>query len=243
MQVIFGNYGDNTIALIQWAHEHKLSEITVVHIETGWAALSWQKQVEQGQLLAKKYGFNVISLRPQIPFDDLVRDRKSFPNAKFGWCTTFLKTLPLLAWLDEVDDRCEATIVLGSRRADSRARMQLVERINESEHYGDRQLFFPLCHYSDEMRNDLIKRAGFLPLNHRSLECDPCIHSRTSDFIRLEENSIFRIANLEREIETTMFYKPIDALVVEANQKNNNDKNNLLEVFDMGCGSRYVCGE
>jgi 3'-phosphoadenosine 5'-phosphosulfate sulfotransferase (PAPS reductase)/FAD synthetase len=242
MQIIFGNYGDNTIALIQWAHANSL-KVSVVSVETGWAALSWREQIERGQALAQGYGFETVSLKPTLSFQDLVRDRKSFPNLKFQWCATFLKALPFLAWLNQVDDRCEATILLGSRRADSRARIHLAEYVEESEHYDNRPLWFPLCHFSNQMRADLIQQAGFMPLNHRSLECDPCIHSQVQDLHRLEQNSVLQTLSLEQEIHATLFHKPLDELIATSKQDPVTCKSQVLEVFDMGCGSRYACGE
>jgi len=36
--VIFASYGNDSIALIQWAHEHNLKNVTVAYSDTGWAA-------------------------------------------------------------------------------------------------------------------------------------------------------------------------------------------------------------
>lgn len=250
MYIISGNYGDNTVALIQWAYENKLSNLMVSHVETGWAAPNWGDRVSKGQALAKRYGFNAISIKAKASFQDLAEDRHAFPNQKFEWCAGFLKGLPFIEWADTIDDACEATVLLGSRRADSRARVNLPEFIKESEHHGDRRVWYPLYKHSDEERDALIKRADFDLLGHRSLECDPCIHSKAADFCRLDTKTIVCLKRLEKELDKPMFdprnhdgAKGIEAVVTWAKKQKKTRKYKSLEFFDMGCGAPFGCGE
>lgn len=229
MYFIFGNYGNNTIALIQWAKENNVNDVTVIHVETGWAAPSWSQRVYLGQQLATAYSFQVITLTAKKNFFELVREQKNFPSKKFQWCTSFLKALPLLAWLDEKDPQCEATILLGSRRFDSRARANLAEFVDASEHYNERRVWYPLYQHVNSMRDALIIRSGLEILPHRSLECEACIHSTPSDLKRLASGTLVRIAELENELGQTLF--------PESNQHED------TQAFDMGCGSYYACGE
>jgi Phosphoadenosine phosphosulfate reductase family len=246
---IFGNYGDNTIALIRWAYENKLSNVSVIHVETGWSACDWQQRVARGQQFAQACGFNMVTLTPKANFVNLVLDRGSFPSVKYQWCASFIKGLPFLSWLDETDPTCEGIIILGSRRADSRARAQLIEFIPESEHYGDRKVWFPLFDHDDELRDALVKRAGFELLHHRSLECNPCIHSKTSDFCRLDQHAIQRLDRLETELNQFMFTpkgevqtKDIHSVIKFAMLQPDRNHSSL-EDYDMGCGSYFACGE
>jgi len=128
--------------------------------------------------------------------------------------------------------------------------MNLPEYIEESEHFGERRVWYPLYQHDRQARDDLIKRAGFEVLPHRSLECDPCIHSNKRDLSRLDEVSIKRVDRLEKTIDCSMFDIRNNAQssginVAVANAKNDNieDKEGLYEQFDMGCGSPYACGE
>ena len=82
MQIIFGNYGNNTIALIQWAHLHQKNNVYVVHVETGFAASEWQTQVKKGQALAKRYHFNAIALQANPGLPEMILDRKRFPSSQ-----------------------------------------------------------------------------------------------------------------------------------------------------------------
>ena len=249
MQIIFGNYGNNTIALIQWAHLHQKNNVYVVHVETGFAASEWQTQVKKGQALAKRYHFNAIALQANPGLPEMILDRKRFPSSQFQWCVSFLKGLPFLQWLDQMDSSCEAEIWLPSRRADSRARVHLPEAIENSDYYGGRKVVYPLSRIDHHERDALVANSGLELLTHRSLECDPCIHSQLTDFSRLSEDTISRVAALECQLQRPMFNakhfngnEGIRTVVKWAHLQNKELENNL-ETYDMGCGAVYACGE
>lgn len=248
MYVIFGNGGDNTAALIQWAYEQKLTNVYVINIDTGWAHELWYQRIAAVKALAVNYGMNARTLVSKLTFPQLILDRQQFPSKKFQWCVSFLKALPLLTWLDEIDPTAQAIILLGSRRADSRIRLNLAYTIESSEFYGGRKVCYPLCDYNDSQRDELIHRSGLAKLNHRSLECEPCIYSTCSEISKLSLQKITIIKDIENTINSS-FFNPadfngasgIEDIVQIANHDNQIEKG--LEVFDLGCGSHYVCGE
>ena len=45
MHIIFASYGNDSVALIQWAHERRLTDVTVLYSDTGWAADWWAERV------------------------------------------------------------------------------------------------------------------------------------------------------------------------------------------------------
>lgn len=240
MYIIFGNYGDNTIALIQWCHLQKIESVSVVHVATGWGDETWQKRVTRGQQLAQQYHYKTVTLTPAKTFPELILEQKNFPTAKYQWCPTFLKAMPLLAYLEEHDAENQAIIMLGSRRADSRARFQLSEFIEESDYYGERKVWYPLFDLSNAQRDILILQAGFKILNQRSLECNPCIHKCYNDFTSVDSNIVTTISMLEKKLQQTLFEQPFTDVIIEnSDQKKTHD----MEGFDLGCGARYVCGE
>lgn len=250
MNIIFGNFGDNTIALIQWAYENKLEDVYVLHVNTSWSAEGWGERVSHGVALIERYKFESIELKSPSSFSEMVKDRQQFPSQKFQWCAGFLKGLAFLSWAHEHDPQGEATVILGSRRADSRIRHALDEFKDQSEHFGDRRVWYPLYKHSDDDRNALIHRAGFEVLNHRSPECEPCIHSHARDFKRMSQSDIQKINTLEIEINKPMFpaidyggAQSIEQVINWVNQKNTDTDHNNLEPFDMGCGALYSCGE
>src|SRR5262249_17000513 len=147
--------------------------------------------------------------------------------------------LPLLHWLDEVDPAAEAIILLGKRNDQGTV---MAEFIEESPHYGDRKVWFPLINFPDEAFYDLISQAGFIRLDHRSLECDPCVNSRGLDLARLSKSDMNKTKQLEKEINKTLFEWPIEKMVAAAKQAMLPDAS-WSEMFDMGCGSPFACGE
>jgi 3'-phosphoadenosine 5'-phosphosulfate sulfotransferase (PAPS reductase)/FAD synthetase len=239
MYIIVGNFGNQSIALIQWAIEQKLKSIYVVSVETGWGSKKWQKRVGEAENYAKNHGFTVKRLQAQPTFSDLVHERRIFPSQKFQWCVTFLKGLPLNEWLDKIDPSCQTTILLGKRRLDSRANVDLPEFLEASEHFGQRKVWYPLVNCSDRKFINLIRRSGFSLLTHRSLECEPCIHSRGNDLSRLDPSNITKTKNLENELNVTMFNQDIETMVADAKL----NRVSIKEMFTMGCGSPFGCGE
>lgn len=229
MKIIFGNFGDNTLALMQWALDQKLTGLSVISVDTGWAAEGWLLRVEKAQTWARANGFHVERLTSSLDFASMVRDRGQFPSQKFQWCAGFLKGLPLISYLDQVDPLCQAEILLGSRRADSRLRHDLPEIIEDSEHYGGRTVHYPLCKMSNHDRDALVKKTGFELLKGRSLECQPCIHSSHSAREKMAEADQARLQKLETDIA-------VEILLPETGSAG-------IEQFDLGCGAPYACGE
>jgi hypothetical protein len=226
--------------------------VTVVSWNTGWADEHWERRVEKGFFFAERCGFAHQTLTARASFDQLVLDRGEFPTAKFQWCATLLKGVPLLQWLNQVDPDRKAQIIMPARRSAKPVYAQLTERIEECEHYGGRDVWHPLLEMSNEARDALILEAGFSVLSHRSLECDPCIHSGREDFARLSANSCVKTDQLEKKIGKVMFPIPVigqaSALAsdigshVARARRNGMMEDNLLPTPQGGCGAPYGCG-
>src|SRR5260221_8502238 len=108
MNVISSSYGNDSVALIQWAHEriwshgHDLGDVTVAYCSTGWAAPGWQiNRVRRGEDMALSYGFAVHTC-PSKGMAALVRERKGWPGNGMQFCTSELKIYPFLEWIDQV---------------------------------------------------------------------------------------------------------------------------------------------
>ena len=41
MNVISASYGNDSCAMIQWAHENGIDDVVVTYIDTGWAGDGW----------------------------------------------------------------------------------------------------------------------------------------------------------------------------------------------------------
>ena len=205
MNVISSSYGNDSVALIQWAHERALPDVTVAYCDTGWSAPYWPQRVDKGEALAHRYGFTTVRCK-SIGMAALVRIKKGWPGSgPQQFCTAHLKGLPFLQWIDEVDMDFNAVVLIGKRRAESQARRSRPEFIESSEYHGGRKVWHALYAHTDYQRNELLVRAGFEPLPHRSRECNPCVNANRSDLLRLTSGEIERVNDLECEIGRPMF--------------------------------------
>jgi len=173
--VISASYGNDSMAMIQWAHDSMLTasgDVTVVYCNTGWAAPGWDIRVTQGEEFASKCGFNVVSLS-SMGMEELVRFKMGFPGHGSQFCTAFLKGLPFLNWIEEFDPDCKSVVMIGKRRAESEARKNTPQFIESSEYHGGRVVWHPLYAHSNQERDQLLQRAGVSKLPHRSDECSP----------------------------------------------------------------------
>ena len=205
MNVISASYGNDSIALMQWAYERGLLDVHVVYCDTGWASPEWPLRVVEGERLAKRLGFTAHRTI-SIGMEELVRIKKGFPGNAQQFCTGHLKGLPFLEWIDVADPECKAVVLIGKRREESEKRKNTREIIGEgSEYHGGRKVWHPLYAHSHEDRNELLVRAGFAPLPHRSRECNPCVNANRDDFQSLTPGEIERVNNLEVQIGKPMF--------------------------------------
>lgn len=250
MLITLGNFGNDSVALLQYLYEHDCAnDCTMVLIDTGWAARRWQTRIKQGQAYAEQLGFSIVHLKSNVTFEKMVEEHRSFPDRKYQRCT-LLKALPFNDYLDQVDAQGEATVVLSTRRSTARVYRQLPERVERGEHYGDRKVWYPMIELSENDRNRLIERAGFTVINHRSLECDPCIYNTSQDFLNMEHSEIDRVVALEARIGKPMFSKQlydghvgINAIIAHLKTIGTPSDNNYNENLTRSCGSYWACGE
>ena len=253
MHVLFCSYGNDSIALIQWAHERGLKGVTCLYSDTGWSARWWPERVARGEALAHAYGYTTARTESEGMLE-LVKRKRGWPGAggQGQFCTAELKVLPALEWLDANDPGKEATAMTGVRRSESKHRSDALEHVDESERHGGRDLWQPLVRHTDEMRDALLHRAGFDVLPHRSLKCYPCINANIDDIRLLSEDRIKLIDITEKNLGFTRKGKPrvmfrtarrkgavgIRAVVQWAAAPRPRDQ---MEMFPTQCDSGY-CG-
>lgn len=240
--IIIGNFGNHSLAVMQALIEKGLRDIHFLYVETGWAASSWPVRVAACSEYARRQGVVTHILSAQATFAQMVRDRKQFPSRKFQWCAAFLKGLAILHHLDDHDPACEALIVSGKRRQDSRRYANLQEFEQQDDWYQGRTIWYPLWQTGNEEWTALINRTGFPLLLHQSLECSPCIHTNPAELNSLDSLAVQRLDELEQHIRQTMFPQPItqlSALSTEGEGKTGF----TLDAFELGCGAPWGCGE
>jgi 3'-phosphoadenosine 5'-phosphosulfate sulfotransferase (PAPS reductase)/FAD synthetase len=133
--------------------------------------------------------------------EQLVKKKKGWPmGGGAAFCTAELKVKPAVEWLDKHDPNEEAMCVVGIRREESANRRSFPEYTDSSERHGGRELWAPLVRKSAEERNELLARAGYEPLPHRSKECFPCVHANIPDLRQLTEERIIHIERIEEEL-------------------------------------------
>lgn len=249
MNVISSSYGNDSIALIQWAHENNLPDVIVAYCDTGWAAPGWDQRVAQGEFLCDLYGFEVAHIH-SIGMEELVKMKKGWPCNQYQFCTMHLKGVPFLEWLDPIDPTHQANVLIGKRRAESKKRADTPCYIMNSEYHGERMVFHPLYLLSHEERDELVKRAGMEILPHRSQECSPCVNANRDDFLLLTKEQIENVNRIECDLGKPMIRPKryqgmgIYGVMMWAKYGTQLKRENMDDdpMEDEGCGSPFGCG-
>lgn len=246
--VISASYGNDSKAMIQWAHEHGLKDVTVAYCDTGWSAPGWESEVEIGEALARRCGFSAIRLE-SMGMEALARMKCGFPMHGAQFCTAWLKGLPFLQWIDDADPEFKSVVMIGKRRSESEDRKNTPEFIEASEYHGGRIVWHPLFMHSEGERDELLNRAGVKKLDHHSDECSPCVNANRGDLRRLSGRQIGRLAALEAEVGQPMFRAAkhggangIMEVVHWAKYSPGQYKPGQDDLFEVGCGSPFGCG-
>ncbi|MCX7171283.1 MAG: phosphoadenosine phosphosulfate reductase family protein [Proteobacteria bacterium] len=247
--VISASYGNDSMAMMQWAHEHGLQNVTVAYCDTGWASPWWRDcRVSDGEAVAARLGFAVVRI-PSMGMEALVKMKKGFPYHGAQFCTAWLKGLPFLTWIDDADPKCNAVVMIGKRRDESEGRKNTPEWVESSEYHGGRKVWHPLYLHSDDDRDALLLRAGIEKLPHRSDECSPCVNANRSDLRRVSGYQVSRIAALELATGQPMFRaekhagaQGIREVVTWARYSPGQYNEKMEDLFITGCGSPFGCG-
>lgn len=203
--VIFVSYGNDSVALIQWAHEQGLEGVAVVFTDTGWAADGWMDRVELSEDWVRRLGFTPYRTS-SIGFRQLAREKKGFPTQRYQWCSFILKIEPGQRWLEQYDPDARAVCLIGVRQEESADRADFPEWLPRSENHGGRVCIAPFATWTTVQRDELIRRAGFEVLPHRSRECK-CINSNKRDMRAFTERDWRDIQEIENEIGKPL-YRP-----------------------------------
>lgn len=199
--VIFSSYGNDSVALIQWAREKGLRDVAVVFSDTKWAAPWWMNRVSHLEWWVESLGNGFWTDRTEsIGFVELARQKKAFPTQQFQWCSYILKIKPGEDWLRQHDSECRAVCLVGVRRDESEARANFPHYDANSGNHGGRVMLAPFADFTAEDRNALLQRAGVQPLPHRSMECSPCINSNRDDLRALTEQEVLRLEAVESDM-------------------------------------------
>ncbi len=217
-----------------------------VTIDTGWAALQWVERVAQAKALCQRLGVEWIFLDSVNTFSELVLERKAFPSRKFQWCAASLKGIPFLAWLDEQDPACTWTVCLPKRQ--SMMRRPLEESIESCDFHGERRVWHPLWKHEDAAVKKLRETVGFPAHKGRSLECDPCVNSTSSDVLSMMAMDIEKTTRLENQLQQpfllpdSMGRESLASLRKRLQIRHDEKEGFIYDQFGLGCGDPFGCG-
>lgn len=243
MYILRSNYGNNSMALIQWAFEQGLQDVTVAYVDTGWAAEGWLDYVALCEGVVEGMGFKVEHIKPVTPFEEVMEMKGGFPSRERQWCALHLKGIPFLKWVEEADPDTAATVLLPKSGVESNFK-DVPEYIESCEFHGERRVWQPLFNHSQIQRDALLARAKIALLPHPSQECAPCINSSVNELRQLADIDIGKTAELEEELETSLFppqdcagASGIQAVVEWAKSADPASLN-----YDFGCSASFGCG-
>lgn len=202
--VIFASYGNDSVALIQWAHERDLQGVHVAYGDTGWSADWWPARVSQGEQWAQSLGFVTHQIRSE-GMEALVARKKAWPRGgggKFQFCTEALKKAPAQEWLVIHDPEGDATCMTGVRREESENRRDAPEWVTASEDHGGRELWQPLVRHTEAERDALALKSPLPLLPFRSKECYPCVNARKPELRQIDGATRFKVWRIEKAAGT-----------------------------------------
>lgn len=199
MNIVFTSCGNDSVALLQWAIENKLDNLVAAYSDTKWASPEWSKRVERVKAWVESNGGKFVTIESE-GFANLVRRKKAFPANGMGFCSYELKIKPAQEWLETYDPEKIAVCYTGVMRIESENRKDWPEVKESSPNHGGRKLVSPLATLSEIERNELLERAGFEVLPHRSMECSPCINATIKDIQQVSEQDLIKVVNLETEM-------------------------------------------
>jgi 3'-phosphoadenosine 5'-phosphosulfate sulfotransferase (PAPS reductase)/FAD synthetase len=199
MNIIFSSCGNDSVALIQWAIESKIDDLVVAYSDTKWGSPEWPERVARVKAWVESNGGKFITIDSE-GFESLVKRKMAFPTNGMGFCSYELKIKPAMEWLEQFDPDKKGVCYTGVMRIESEKRKTWPEVLESSPNHGGRKLVSPLATLSEIERNELLERAGFEVLPHRSMECSPCINATIKDIQQVGEQDLIKVINLETEM-------------------------------------------
>ncbi len=199
MNIIFSSFGNDSLALIQWAIDNKLDNVVVAYSNTKWGRDDWQERVDTAREWLKGHNITTAIISSE-GFENLVRRKKAFPTNGMAFCSYELKIAPAMRWLDLVNPGKTAKCYTGVMRIESEARKNWPEVIESSENHGGRMLISPMASFTEAQRDELLSRTPFDKLQHRSAECWPCVNANKKDIQMVEPERIRFIDDFEKSM-------------------------------------------
>jgi len=208
VNIVFVSCGNDSTALAQWCFNNKMKDLHFAYSETHWGTTDWAERVKLFKHWVELKGAKFHTINSD-GFESICKSKPAIPTNGRAFCSYELKILPAQKWLDIIDPEKEAVCYTGVRRCESVSRSNWPEWIEDSENHGGRSLCSPLVRHLDNDRDDLIEQTPFPILEHRSMECSPCVNANTSDLRKISMRDIEKVEQLELEVDAIMRAKKI----------------------------------
>ena len=209
--IVTSSFGNDSVALIQYMHQHHKNDFCVLYNDTGWARDDWPIRVQKISMMCFELGI-AVHITKSVGMESIIRKNKGWPMpaSKMQWCTQHLKEKPSNDFYEKHDQDCDAIIVTGRRRAESQNRANLPIHQHDSAKHGGRDVYNPLANYDEEQRDKLIHDFGLKVLPHQSMECYPCVCANKKDLAKmpLDDPRIDLIEKIEIDLGFTRNEKP-----------------------------------
>lgn len=125
--------GKDSLASLLWVRNNLTKDFTTVFCDTGWEHPLTYKYINE---IKEHLGLNLVTLKSK-KFDgmvDLVRKKSRWPSSQRRFCTSELKTIPMIDYiLDEVDD--DILMIQGIRAAESAKRAEMSRQCTYFKYY------------------------------------------------------------------------------------------------------------
>lgn len=125
--------GKDSMAALLWIKNNFTERFTVVFCDTGWESPETYKYILD---IVQKLNLDYVELKSK-KYDgmiDLAKKKKRFPSSQRRFCTSELKTIPMIDYiLDVVKD--DFIAIQGIRGAESEARSKMQEQCNYFKFY------------------------------------------------------------------------------------------------------------
>jgi 3'-phosphoadenosine 5'-phosphosulfate sulfotransferase (PAPS reductase)/FAD synthetase len=125
--------GKDSLAALLWIRNNQTKNFTTVFCDTGWEHPITYRYINE---VAEKLGLDIVVLKSK-KYDgmiDLVKKKSRFPSSKRRFCTSELKTVPMIDYLlDAVKD--DFIIIQGIRGAESESRAKMAAQCDYFKYY------------------------------------------------------------------------------------------------------------
>lgn len=125
--------GKDSVAALLWMKNNGYKEFEVVFCDTMWESQITYKYLQYLQK-ALNFELKVVKSKKYEGMIDLARKKKRFPSSQRRFCTSELKSIPMIDYiLDEVKD--DILVVQGIRGAESESRAAMKPQCNYFKYY------------------------------------------------------------------------------------------------------------